>query len=137
LPFFEQYQGFDDAAWDKVIWSDVSKIALSNTNNREYYWKEKGTSLKESHIKQTLKFGDGSIMVWGAITSKGVGELVRIEKNVTSEEYIKILRKGLLGTYRKHGLSSTTSIFMQDNAPAHCSATTKEWLRVHKISVIK
>jgi hypothetical protein len=41
-----------------------------------------------SHIKQTLKFGGGSIMALGAITSKGVGELVRIEKNVTSEEYI-------------------------------------------------
>ena len=60
-----------------------------------------------------LKFGVGSIMVWGMISSAGVGPIVRFHGNINDSVYkehlIPYLRKGRVETL----------IFMQDNMPCH------------------
>jgi transposase len=130
---FSNYSFFD---WKAVIWSDECKFALTNTNNREYYWKRKSDPLQDSHIKQTLKFGGGSIMTWACITSKGVGRLIKIDGIMTAEKYIDILEEGLLGTMEDHDILPSSSLFMHDNDPKHTAKRTKEWLQRNKINVM-
>jgi hypothetical protein len=110
----------------KVIWSDVCKLALLNTNRREFYWKRKADPLNEDHIKKTLKFGGGSLLLWGCITSEDVGELVRINGIMNLDKYINILSDGLLRTMENFGLDTERAIFMQDNDPKHVSKKTRE-----------
>jgi transposase len=136
LKFVENFSHYDYLGWKAVIWSDECKFALLNTNNREFYWKRRSDPIQDCHIKKTLKFGGGSIMTWGCITSEGVGKLIRIDGIMTAEKYIKILEEGLLGTLEDYQLPIASSLFMHDNDPKHTAKCTKEWLRVNKIKVM-
>jgi DDE superfamily endonuclease len=136
MDFVNNFSNFSYFDWKTVIWSDECKFALTNTNHREFYWKRRSDPLKDSHVKQTLKFGGKSIMAWACITSKGVGKLVRIDGIMTAEKYIKILEEGLIGTLEDHELSLSSSLFMHDNDPKHTAKSTKEWLRRNKINVM-
>lgn len=130
------YKNFSYFDWKNVIWSDESKYALINTNKKEYYWAEKKSELSETQIKKTKKFGGGSVMVWGCITGNGVGELIRIDGNIDTTKYIKILGDGLIKTIEKHDINEKKVIFQQDNAPPHKSKTTLDWLKQNKIKVL-
>jgi hypothetical protein len=74
--------------------------------------------------------------VWGCITSKGVGRLVKIDGIMTADKYIEILADGLLGTLEDHDLRLSDTLFMQDNDPKHTAKRTKEWLKVNKVKLL-
>jgi transposase len=136
LKFSDDFMDFSYFEWATVIWSDEKKFSLFNTNHKEYYWKNPRDRPEEHHIKKTKKFGGGYIMTWGCITSKGVGELIKIEGIMDSNKYIDVLSNGLIPTMEKFSLNYQDTLFMQDNDPKHTSKTTKEWLRRNKISVL-
>jgi hypothetical protein len=51
-------------------------------------WKKKGDKdHTDRTVRGTVKFGGGSIMVWGCITAKGVGYLTKIDGNLDSQLY--------------------------------------------------
>jgi hypothetical protein len=75
-------------------------------------------------------------MAWGCLTGEGIGELIRVNGNVDSAEYVKILSTGLINIMEKFSLDTKDVLFMQDNAPCHTSRDTKKWLTVNKINVI-
>jgi len=60
-----------------------------------------GSPAKSHHVRNTVKFGGGSVMVWGAITSRGVGKLLFIEGKMNSEMFCDILNTGLFQTLEK------------------------------------
>ena len=47
--------------------------------------------LKEHHIDPTLKYGGGSDMIWGCMTTEGVGYMCRIDDRIDSQLYTEIL----------------------------------------------
>jgi transposase len=136
MEFVRNFLEFSFLEWKQVIWSDECKFALTNTNNREFYWKHPSDPLQDAHVKKTLKFGGGSIIAWGCITAKGTGRLVRIDGIMTADKYITILEDGLLGTMEDRDLSTSTSLFMHNNDPKHTARRTKEWLQRNKIRVM-
>jgi transposase len=136
LDFARKFSKFSYFDWKNVIWSDVSTFSLINTNQKELYWNAKAAPLKDENIKKSLKFGRDSLMVWGCITSEGVGELIRLPKSVTSNVYVSCLEDGLIKTIEKFSLNHEKVIFMQDNAPVHVSKTSKKWLSDNRINLI-
>jgi len=52
-------------------------------------------------IQATVKFGGGSIMVWGPIGWPGVRALVKIVVTMDSEQYIDILENDLVPTIKR------------------------------------
>lgn len=91
-------------------------------------WRRSKGQLLDHHARKVVKFGGGSVMVWGAITSRGVGKLVFIDTKMNSELYVDILRSGLRGTIEMHGFKLDEVIFQQDNGPKHVSNHTKNFL---------
>ena len=59
--------------WKRVIWSDETKINRFQSYGRSWYWKREKNQLQPHHIKQTVKHGGGSIMIWGCMTAEGPG----------------------------------------------------------------
>ena len=99
---------------------------IFNSDGREYYWKRDNEPLKEHHVKSTVKFGGGNIMVWDCFSSFGVCNIVRIYGRIDKELYREILNDNLLGTIRWYNISKNDIVFQQNNGPKHSAKSTYE-----------
>ncbi len=122
------HQDWTIVDWSHVIWSDETKVNRFCSDGRSYAWIHDGEELKPSQVKQTVKHGGGSIMIWGCMTYEGIGNMCRIEGTMDKELYKAILEDDLLGTIDYYGFDSEHVIFQHDNDPKHTAKTVKEWL---------
>src|SRR2546430_4232434 len=81
--------------WKRVIWSDETKINRFCSDGRAWYWARDGESQQEGHVKQTVKFGGGSIMIWGCMTWHGPGYMCTVEARMDQHVYKSILEDEL------------------------------------------
>ncbi len=75
-----------------------------------------------------------SVMIWGAMSSAGVGPLCFWKTNVTAPVYQEMLEL-LLPSADQH-FKDANFIFQQDLAPAHNAKITKGWLNDHGVGVL-
>lgn len=134
--FAKKYRHWSYDDWKKVIWSDESKYNIYGSDGREYCWKQKGESLKDRHVKGTIKFGGGGVFVWGCFTAQGIGYLCRIDGNMDAELYCKILEEDFLETLEYYDLDIIDVVFQHDNDPKHKARKTKEWLETNGVEVL-
>ena len=73
-------------------------------------------------------------MVWGMISSAGVGAIVHFYGNINASVYKELLRLQTLPHLRKWTVE--TPIFMQDNAPWHKAKTVLSFLEEEGIAVM-
>ena len=68
-----------------------------------------------------VKHGGRGVMVWGAFSAAGTGELLHCEKSMNALEYRRIWQRGLLPTIEKLFSIEEYSdvIFQQDSAPSY------------------
>ena len=67
LAFALKYQHWIVEDWKRVIWSNETKINRIGSDGQEYVWRKKREGLIAREVKDTVKFGRGSLMVWGCI----------------------------------------------------------------------
>lgn len=51
--------------WANVIWSDESKFNVQGSDGRVRVIRKEGERYHPDLVKQTVKFGNGSVMIWG------------------------------------------------------------------------
>src|SRR5262249_11676118 len=112
------------------------KVNRLGSDGRKWCWKKPGSLLKSNHVQPTVKHGGGSLMVWGCFTAYGVGNLVRIDSNMTAAIYCEILEDDLLGSLEWYGLEVGDVVFQHDNDPKHRANLTSDWLNRHGIEVL-
>lgn len=61
----------------------------------QYVWRRKGEAYLPECITPTVKHGGGSIMIWGCMTSQGVGEVCVCEGRTNNAKYINMLEEVL------------------------------------------
>ncbi len=61
--------------WSKVLFSDESKFCISFGNQGPRVWRKCGEAYSPSCLKSSVKFPQ-SVMIWGAMSSAGVGPLL-------------------------------------------------------------
>ena len=123
--------------WKRIIWSDETKINRIGSDGQEYVWKKAGEPLGDRQIRGTVKFGGGSLMVWGCMGWNGVGQLAEVEGRMDGEQYVAILNDHLLPSMEKSGIAEGDTIFQQDNDPKHTSKKAIEWLDNEDITVLE
>jgi transposase len=64
LEFAKKYQNWTKNDWERVIFSDESKINFFNSDGRSWTWFNKDMPLEARNIQQTRKHGGGGIMIW-------------------------------------------------------------------------
>ena len=67
LVFALKYQHWTVEDWKRVIWSDETRINRIGSDGQEYVWKRKKEGLIAREVQGTVKFGGGSLMIWGCI----------------------------------------------------------------------
>jgi DDE superfamily endonuclease len=129
-----QFWTMDD--WKRVIWSDETKINRFGSDGRQWVWKGENQGLIPREVSGTLKFGGGSIMVWGCMLWEGPGFACRIEGPMDKELYTQILEEELQQSMEYYDLEVDDIIFQHDNDPKHTSKMATKWLSDHGFSVM-
>ncbi len=122
------------AQWSKVLFSDESKFCISFGNQGPRVWRKGGEAHSPSCLKSSLKFPQ-SVMIWGAMSSAGVGPLCFLKTNVTAPIYQDILEHFMLPSADQL-FKDADFIFQQDLAPAHTAKSTKSRLNDHGVGVL-
>jgi len=119
-----------------VIFSDESQFRVFESERQRYRWRKRGAPLSAADVQPTVKHGGGNIMVWGCLTSQGVGNLCRIDGGLDAELYCRILEEDWKGTLDYYHLDRAEVIFQHDNDPKHTAKRTKRWLEDNRVHVL-
>jgi len=113
--------------WNRVVFSDETSVELDRCKIRR--WHPSGKRPTVGKTKHSRK-----IMFWSAISTNGKAPLHAISGTVNSDKYIELLETTLLPWFSEK--CSATHIFQQDNAPAHVSKKTLNFLHSSDIQVL-
>ncbi len=86
LTWAKEKKNWTVAQWSKVLFSDESKFCISFGNQGPRVWRKDGEAHSPSCMKSSVKFPQ-SVMIWGAMSSAGVGPLCFLKTNVTAPVY--------------------------------------------------
>ncbi len=116
------------AAWVvQVMFSDESKFCISFGNQGPRVWRKRGEAQNPRCLRSSVKFPQ-SVMVWGAMSSAGVGPLCFLRSKVNTAVYQEVLEHFMLpAADQLYG--DADLIFQQDLAPAHSAKATSTCLR--------
>ncbi|CAI7872794.1 unnamed protein product [Closterium sp. NIES-54] len=129
-----QHWTMDD--WKRVIWSDETKVCHFSSDGRSWAWIRQNCPMEPHHVKQTVKHGDGSIMIWGCMTYNSAGFMCKIEGRMNGELYRSILQDGLRLTIEHYKLNPEAVVFQHDNDPKHTCKLVKNYLAQQTYSVL-
>ncbi len=79
----------------------MSKFFITFGNQGPRVWRKGGEAHSPSCLKSSVKFPQ-SVMIWGAMSSAGVGPLCFLKTNVTATVYQEILEHFMLSTADQH-----------------------------------
>ena len=68
LAWAEKHINWTVQDWKRVMFIDESKVNRYQSDGRSYVWKNRGDPLLDREVQKTVKFGGGSIMVWGCMS---------------------------------------------------------------------
>ncbi len=96
LKFAKDHLDDTEEAWEKVMWSDETKIELFGISSTRRVWRKKKDEYNPKNTIPTVKHGGGNTMLWGCFSAKGTGRLHRIEGRMDGAMYHEILANSLL-----------------------------------------
>ncbi len=134
LTWAKEKKNWTVAQWSKVLFSDESKFCISFGNQGPRVWRKGGEGHSPSCMKSSVKFPQ-SVMIWGAMSSAGVGPLCFLKTNVTAPVYQEILEHFMLPSADQL-FKDADFIFQQDLAHARTAKSTKSWLNDHGVGVL-
>lgn len=119
------------AGWDDVVFSDEKKFNLDGPDGFKFYWRD---LRKDPELFSRRQHGGGSVMVWGAFSSRGQTTIPWLDGRQNSKDYQETLKEHLLPfTGVAH---PDRFVFQQDGASIHRSRSTLTWLNDHNITVL-
>ncbi|CAH2008232.1 unnamed protein product [Acanthoscelides obtectus] len=115
LRWAKEHRQWTPQQWCAIQWSDEARFECLN---------------------RKVKF-PASIMVWGSISSKGVGKLHFIDGNVDTNKYLAILEESLLPVMEECLTSGQDFVFQQDSAACHTSKKAIKWMEENNVPLLK
>ena len=82
--------------WSKVIFFDESNFQLCPTPGRLMVRLRPGEAYKPQCLAPTVKFGGGSVMIWGYFSKAGIGQICLCEGLMNQATYKVVLEEHLL-----------------------------------------
>ncbi len=95
LTWAKEKKNWTVVQWSKVLFSDESKFCISFGNQSPKVWRKGGETHSPSYLKSSVKFSQ-SVMIWGAMSSAGVGPLCFLKTNITAPFYQETLEHFML-----------------------------------------
>ena len=92
LDFAYAHRDWTIEDWKKIIWSDETKINHLGSDGHKWVWKKAGEGLSDRLVEGTVKFGGGSLMIWGCMTWQGVECASKIDGRMDGDLCLQILK---------------------------------------------
>lgn len=119
--------------WRQVIFSDEAPFKMFQSGGRQWCRRRPGEELEPRNVQVRVKHGGKGVMVWGCITSGGVGRLERVHGLMDRYQYIAIIDDGLHDTLDDYKLTPSDIIFQQDNDSKHTARYSYNWLQENQL----
>ena len=140
LTWAKAHQNWTRDQWRRVIFSDESKISLFGSDGIRYIRRRVGEENLPCCTLPTMKH-PVSVMVWGCMSSSGIGRVQVLQGNVTAEKYINsVLQPKLFQSakdiFGQDRVDRRDFIFQQDGAPCHTARRTTQWFEDNGVEVM-
>jgi len=89
--FAREHLNWNWVDWSGVPWTYKSGFTMFQSDGPTFECRWPGEQLQNDCIVQTVKFGGGRIMMWGAKSFRDTGFLTRVVGNLNGAGYINIL----------------------------------------------
>ena len=99
--------------------------------------KKTGEGLSDRLIEGTVKFGGGSVIVWGCMFWDGPGYACKIDERLDGDLYVKIMEEDLKASMDYYGKTPQNVVFQQDNDPKHTCKKAKTWFQNSDLEVME
>ncbi len=133
LTWTKEKKNWTVAQWSKVLFSDESKFCISFGNQGPRVWRKGGEAHSTSFLKSSVKFPQ-SVMIWGGMSSAGLGPLCFLKTNVTAPVYQEIMEHYMLPSADQ--LFKDADFIFQQDFGTHTAKNTKSWLNNHGVGVL-
>lgn len=144
--FAEHYLHWDFYDWQLVIFSDEADL-IPTKCGKKYVRLKEGQSLVDVVPPKEKAEKLITIKVWGAISSLGVGPLVRYEGTMKASKYLDILIRHLFQAYpmlegsimEEEGSEDALPpwSFVQDNARPHTAKIIQKWSDNNQVNFLE
>ena len=122
--------------WNRVVFSDESRFTLSFADGRLRVYRRRHERFADSCVLERDRFGSGSAMVWGAISSGFRSDLIIVNGTLTARRYIDEILAPVLVPLLRRQVGNQQLTFQQDNARAHSARLTQDFLRAQGVDVM-
>lgn len=136
LSLARKHHDYPQDFWENTLWTDEAKVELSGRCMSNYIWSKSNTAFQKTKTIPTVKYGGGSVMVWGWFAASGPGRLAVVNGSMQSAVYQNILKENVWPSVRDLKLKHTW-VLQQDNDPKHTSESTSEWLKKNKMKTLE
>ncbi len=89
LSFAKKHLDDPQYFWENTLWTDETKVELFGRCVSHYIWRKSNTAFQKKNIIPTVKYGAGSVMIWGCFAASGPGRLAVINGTMNSAVYQK------------------------------------------------
>ena len=106
LKFVRQHEEKEISFWERVSWIDETQIELFGHNHRSHVERKDGEAYSQKNMVPTVKFGGGSLMIWGCFSAKGGSKISAIDGIKNAQKYKQILQENLMSSVESLKLPS-------------------------------
>ncbi|KAK7094998.1 hypothetical protein V1264_006467 [Littorina saxatilis] len=118
--------------WAQVLFTDESRFCLEPADGRIRVWRRRGERFAEGADLERQRFGGGSVMVWGGISTRLRTPLYHVVGNLTGVGYQnEILQPPVVPALQAIG---PRAILQDDNAPPHRSAAVNTFIQQARVN---
>uniref|UniRef100_A0A8C5MJ28 Transposase n=1 Tax=Leptobrachium leishanense TaxID=445787 RepID=A0A8C5MJ28_9ANUR len=142
LEFAKQHLTKPSQFWNKILWTDETKINLYQSDGKSRVWRRKGTAHDPMHTTSSVKHGGGSVMASACMAANGTGSLVFID--VTADKSSRMNSEVFRAILSAHIQPNAAELIgrrftvQMDNDPKHTAKATKAFLTwpLHNIPLL-
>jgi hypothetical protein len=124
----KEYSKWSVTEWSNVLFSDECSVERGASHMRKYVFRSAGQQFDGDKVTNHNKSKDIRVMVWAAISTAGLSDLMMMRRDSSAEQqgsttrsYLQVSRDGLLPIILE------TDIYQQDGARIHTSKAAKAW----------
>ncbi|GFV34605.1 transposable element Tcb2 transposase [Trichonephila clavipes] len=127
------HRNWRDNEWGRVLFTDESRFSLSSDSHRILIWRERGSRNHPSNIIERDRYGGRGVLVWGGIMLGSRTDLHIFDAgSVNGTRYCNEILLPYVRLFR--GSMGLQLLFMDDNAPCHCTVAAEQLLESRRLA---